>query len=73
MNVIIFLQSYLPRFLEHSKELVGKERLPSKISGCIITSGFYDGNQKIMFYINHDQFGKISVDIDRFIIYAFNL
>ena len=51
-------KSYLPRFLEHSKELAGTERLPSKIQGCIITSGFYETNQKVLFFINHDHFGK---------------
>ena len=54
-------KSYLPRFLENAKELVGAERLPSKIYGCIITSGFYEGNQKILFFINHDHFGKFDI------------
>ena len=54
----ISFQSYLPRYLENAKELVGAERLPSKISGCIITNGLYEGNQKILFFINHDHFGK---------------
>ena len=48
-------KSYLPRFLEKTKENQGTERLPSKISGCIIYSGYYEHKRKIMFYINHDQ------------------
>ena len=50
-------KSYLPRFLENSKKLVGTERLPSKISGCILWSGLYKEKRKDIFYINHDHFG----------------
>ena len=49
-------KSYLPRYLEHSKDQVQKERLPSKISGCTIYNGKYESNRKVLFYINHDIF-----------------
>ena len=48
-------KSYLPRFLEKTKENQGTERLPSKISGCIMYSGYYEHKRKTLFYINHDQ------------------
>ena len=48
-------KSYLPRYVENAKELTGSERLPSKISGCIIYSGMYEAKRKILFYLNHDQ------------------
>ena len=49
-------KSYLPHYQVHSKDQVQKERLSSKISGCTIYNGWYDGNRKICFYINHDIF-----------------
>ena len=52
------VQSYLPRYLENSKQLVGTERLPTKITGCNIYSGFYEVKRKCIFYLNHDHFGK---------------
>ena len=48
-------KSYLPRFLEKTKENQGTERLPTKISGCIIYSGYYEHKRKCLFYFNHDQ------------------
>ena len=48
-------KSYLPRHLEKTKENQGTERLASKISGCIMYSGFYENKRKVVFYINHDQ------------------
>ena len=51
-------KSYVPRFLENSKKLVGTERLPSKIQGCILWSGLYKDKRKDIFYINHDHFGE---------------
>jgi hypothetical protein len=54
-------KSYVPRFLENSKKLVGTERLPSKISGAILWSGLYEDKRKDIFYINHDHFGKYLV------------
>ena len=47
--------SYIPHYLEKTKENQGTERLTSKINGCIIYSGHYEHNRKCMFYINHDQ------------------
>ena len=49
-------KSYLPHYLERSKEQVQKERLPSKISGCTIYNGKYESKRKVLFYINHDIF-----------------
>ena len=49
-------KSYLPRYLEKSKDQVQKERLPSKISGCSLYNGWYEHNRKVLFYINHDVF-----------------
>ena len=53
-------KSYCPRYMENSKEQAGTERLPTKISGCIIWSGFYEEKRKILFFLNHDHFGKCS-------------
>lgn len=47
--------SYIPRFLVNSKEMSGTERLVTKVSGCIVTSAWYDDKRKCLFYINHDQ------------------
>lgn len=47
--------SFTPRLLVKSKDMAGQERLASKISGCIVTSGWYAGKRKCSFYINHDQ------------------
>ena len=55
ISLTALVQSYLPRFLEKTKENQGAERLPSKISGCIIYSGNYEHKRKCLFYINHDQ------------------
>ena len=49
-------KSYLPRYLELSKDQAQKERLPSKISGCNIYSGWYEHKRKVLFYLNHDIF-----------------
>ena len=49
-------KSYIPRLLEKSKDMNGTERLASKISGCILYSGWYEHKRKCLFYINHDQF-----------------
>ena len=49
-------KSYLPHYVEHSKDQVQKERLPSKITGCTMYNGWYEKNRKVVFYINHDIF-----------------
>ena len=52
-------KSYLPRYLQNSKDLVGTERLPTKITGLIIHSGSYqEEKRKCLFFLNHDHFGK---------------
>ena len=56
-------KSYLPRHLEKTKENQGTERLPSKISGCILYSGLYEHKRKVVFYINHDQVVSIMQSI----------
>ena len=48
-------KSYIPRLLQKSKDMMGTERLASKISGCILYSGWYEKKRKCLFYINHDQ------------------
>ena len=47
--------SYVPRYLVNAKEMQGAERLACKITGCILWSGLYEDNRKIIYYINHDQ------------------
>ena len=54
-------KSYCPRYLENSKELAGTERLPTKIYGGLIWSGFYEEKRKIYFFLNHDHCGRCSV------------
>ena len=49
-------KSYLPHYLEHSKDQVQKERLPSKITGCTVYNGWYEKKRKVIFYVNHDIF-----------------
>jgi len=53
-------KSYLPRYLENSKDQVQKERLPTKITGCTMYNGLYEQNRKILFYLNHDTFENAS-------------
>ena len=53
-------KSYTPREQEKSKRTAGLLRLPTKITGCIIYSGHYKENRKVVFYINHDQFEQAS-------------
>ena len=56
-------KSYCPHYLENAKDLVGTERLPTKIYGGLIWSGLYEEKRKIIFYLNHDQFGKICMSL----------
>ena len=49
-------KSYLPRYLHKSKDQQQKERIPTKITGCIINSGWYAAKRKCIFYLNHDQY-----------------
>ena len=48
-------KSLVPRMMEKSKDFVGADRLPSKISGILTYSGWYKGHRKVVFCINHDQ------------------
>ena len=53
-------KSYLPRYLENSKDQIQKERLPTKITGCTLYSGLYEENRKVLFFLNHDVFENAS-------------
>ena len=48
-------KSYIPRPLEKTKKLV-IWRLPSKITGAILTSGKYLKKRKVKFLVNHDHY-----------------
>ena len=48
-------KSMIPRLLEKTKKLA-MWKLPSKISGVIITSAKYPKKRKILLEVNHDQF-----------------
>lgn len=48
-------KSYLPRFREKTKKS-GNWKLPSKITGVVITNSKYESNRKVKLYINHDHF-----------------
>ena len=52
------------RYLENAKEIQGSERLPTKISGCIIHSGFYEAKRKILFFLNHDQVINYNINLE---------
>ena len=49
-------KSYLPRCIEPGKKLSKMARIPSKITGAILSSGHYSDGRKIKFYVNHDHF-----------------
>ena len=53
-------KSYTPRCVEPGKKLSKMARIPSKISGCILSSGRYSDGRKIKFYVNHNQFEQNS-------------
>ena len=48
-------KSYIPRFMEKTKKL-STWKLPSKITGAVISSGRFDNNRKVKLYVNHDHF-----------------
>lgn len=50
-------KSYIPRFLEKTKKQ-GTWKLPSKITGAIISSGKYVNKRKVKLYVNHDHFAQ---------------
>lgn len=49
-------KSYLPRFLENGKHVSGLFRIPCKITGVIVHSGFLPDRRTVRFYCNHTQF-----------------
>ena len=54
-------KSYIPRFIEKTKKL-GSWKLPSKITGAVISSGKYVSNRKVKLYVNHDHFPQGTVE-----------
>ena len=54
-RIIAELQDlYKPFIQERGRVTVETERMPSKMSGCILL-GWYEEKRKCLFYINHDQ------------------
>ena len=53
-------QSALPRYRENEKGLQGTERLATVITGGIIWSGVYPDKRRDIFFLNHEQFGKLN-------------
>ena len=51
-----FLKSHIPQSPEIGKTSGSLFKLPSKVTGCIIWSGKYPQNRKVVFYLNHNQF-----------------
>ena len=49
-------KSHLPQSPVIGKTSGSLFRLPTKVTGCIIWSGKYPQNRKVVFFINHDQF-----------------
>ena len=49
-------KSDLPKFQENAKNLGGFYKLPSHITGAIVTSGLYPEKLKNFFFLNHNQF-----------------
>ena len=49
-------KSHLPQAPEIGKTSGSLFRLPTKVTGCIIWSGKYPQNRKVVFYINHNQY-----------------
>ena len=49
-------KSDLPKFQQNSKNLVSFHKLPSHITGAIVTSGHYSEKMKHYFFINHNQY-----------------
>ena len=46
----------LPRFQDNSKNLGNFQKLPSHVTGAIVTSGLYPEGSKNYFYINNNQY-----------------
>ena len=55
----INLQSYIPRFPIKQKRLEKCYRVPTKIYGNIVYSGFYQGGRRVKFFLNHDQYEQV--------------
>ena len=49
-------KSDLPKFRENVKNLSNFQKLPSHITGAIVTSGLYPEKIKYFFFINHNQY-----------------
>ena len=51
-------KSMLPRSPEIGKATGSMFKLATKVTGCIIWSGKYPQNRKVMFYLNNNQVVK---------------
>jgi hypothetical protein len=49
-------KSHIPHSPEIGKTAGSLYRLPTKVTGCLIWSGKYPQNRKVVFYLNHNQF-----------------
>ena len=49
-------KSHIPQSPEIGKTSGSLFKLPSKVTGCIIWSGKYPQNRKVVIYLNHNQF-----------------
>ena len=62
-------KSHIPRTTEIGKTSGSLFRLPTKVTGCIIWSGKYPQDRKVVFLVNHNQFeqrkvSKIKIDLN---------
>ena len=53
-------KSHLPQSPVIGKTTGSLFRLPTKVTGCIVWSGKYPQNRKVVFWINHNQFEQSS-------------
>ena len=49
-------KSLIPRMVESGKRLSNLNKIDSKITGCVLTSGLYKNNRKVKFFVNHNEF-----------------
>ena len=49
-------KSDCPKFQQNAKNFGNFQKLPSHITGAIVTSGFYPEKMKNFFYLNHNQY-----------------
>ena len=56
-------KSDLPKFQQNVKNLGSFHKLPSHITGVIVTSGLYPEKTKNFLYVNHNQFEQVTIEI----------